>query len=114
MKYGIKHDSGVIQAISKFPDDVLASGFIDLKKEVYDSFISQLAGNPFATYDVHNNALVLDAGALATATAADAKAKVRSRLKLMSIELDLMTRLGESTTDLQADFDALKVTYDGL
>tara|TARA_Y100001963_G_C6615980_1_gene369320 strand:+ start:154 stop:489 length:336 start_codon:yes stop_codon:yes gene_type:complete len=37
-----------------------------------------------------------------------------SKLLAMSNELDLLTRLGEDTTDLQADFDAEAVIWRGL
>ncbi|MBV7268355.1 hypothetical protein [Winogradskyella luteola] len=35
----------------------------------------------------------------------------RGQLRRLSIELDLMVRLGEDTTAKQAEFDALKNTY---
>ena len=38
----------------------------------------------------------------------------RAELKNLSNELDLMVRLGEDTTTVQADFDAKKTTYNAL
>lgn len=38
----------------------------------------------------------------------------RAELKNLSDELDLMVRLGESTTTVQADFDAKKTIYNAL
>lgn len=39
--------------------------------------------------------------------------ELRLQLKRLSAELDLKTRLGEDTTDTQADFDAVKLQYEG-
>ncbi len=40
--------------------------------------------------------------------------ELRLQLKQLSIELDLQTKLGEYTTDTQAEFNALKAQYEGL
>lgn len=42
------------------------------------------------------------------------KENQRAELKRMSIELDLMEKLEEDTTALQAEFDALETAYNAL
>lgn len=42
------------------------------------------------------------------------KALLRQELKQLSNEIDLMERLEEQTTDIQADFDAKKAIYETL
>ncbi len=114
MKYGIKHDNGTIKAISQFSNDFVLAGFIEITKAKYDKFILDTAANPFATYDSVKNEITLDEIALANEESRLEKYEIRNRLEKLSIELDLMQRLAEDTTDKQAEFDALKLQYEAL
>lgn len=42
------------------------------------------------------------------------KSNLRAQLMSLSIEIDLATRMSESTTNLQNEFDSLKEDYDGI
>lgn len=113
-KYGIKHTSGVVSAITIFNDNIVAAGFLEITKAKYDEFIADFKSNPFITYDVSKNELSKDAIALADAQDELQRREIRLQLLELSNELDLQVRMSESTTATQAEFDALKTTYEGL
>lgn len=114
MKYGIKHNAGQIEAISRFANDIIPVGFIEITYLKYDEFLRALDSNPFATYDDKNNSLILDNQALVDFNANSAKQQVRNKLLILSNELDLQVRMSEDTTDTQAKFNALKAQYEGM
>lgn len=114
MKYGIKHTAGAIEAISKFPTDVVAAGFTEITEAKYNEFIADFNSNPFCTYNDSINKIEKDAVTLSSEEALLTAKEMRLELLKMSNELDLKVRLGESTTTLQAEFDTLKTTYQSL
>lgn len=111
MKYGIKHDNGAIECVTRFANDVVTAGFVEITKAKYDEFVTAIEANPFATYDDTKNEIGGGAAELAEAQDTIEAKAYRLRLRQLSIELDLMTRLGETTTALQTEFDTLKATY---
>lgn len=114
MKYGIKHTAGVIEAISQFQDDVVPGAFTEITEAKYIAFVAKMKSNPFQTYDTGTDDLVQDIPALSAAQVAKQKNDLRDQLRALSIELDLQTRMGESTTATQASFDAKKAAYEAL
>lgn len=113
MKYGIKHTNGQIEAISRFANNVIPVGFIEITESKYDGFLDQISVNPYVVYDIQKNTLIADEAALADAQAAGDLSVLRSSLRRLSIELDLQTRLGEDTTATQAEFNTLMAEYQG-
>lgn len=114
MKYGIKHNAGVIEAISQFRDNIVPVGFVELTKALYEGFLDKMAVNPFYTFDEPNMNIVQNISALAAAQNADLKAKKRSELLTISNELALQSRMGEDTTATQTAFNDLKAEYNAL
>lgn len=111
MRYGIKHNNGNIEAITKFKKGDLASGFDEITEAKYNEFLQKLKVNRFSTYDSANNQIVEDNTSLNTALENAIELEKRQALRQLSIELDLMTRLGEDTTAKLAEFNTLKIAY---
>ena len=114
MKYGIKHTTGVIDAISTFPNDVVPGDFTEITEAKYNEFLLDLELNPYCTYDTGTNKLVKDSTKYNDLIRSNSKEDLRLQLKDLSIEIDLQERMGEDTTATQADFDAKKTQYDAL
>ncbi len=113
-KYGIKHSSGTIIAISEFVNDTVPVGFTEITKAKYDDFTAKFNNNPFSTYDDVNNALIQDSSKLANFNTFYTKTELRETLMKLSNELDLQARMSEDTTATQAEFNTVKAQYDAL
>jgi hypothetical protein len=55
MKYGIKHNTGVVIAISRFTDNIVPNDFVEITESDYIKFLNDLKTNPYCTYDDVNN-----------------------------------------------------------
>ena len=52
MKYGIKYtEQGKIEAVSRFRDGIIASGFIEIDYNKYCQLLENLKTDPYGTYD---------------------------------------------------------------
>ncbi|MGC1471559.1 MAG: hypothetical protein WA775_03110 [Psychroserpens sp.] len=114
MKYGIKHKSGEIQAISRFSNNVVPESFTEITVEKYNEFINDISINPISTYDEANNEIIKDDAAYATSLRAKSKSDLRLKLKALSVELDLKARLEEDVTNDLNNFSAIKAQYEAL
>lgn len=110
MKYGIKHKNGNIQALTSFTNEVL-EGFIEITKEKYDQFTEILSLNLFVTYDATKNEMVVDQLQEAQLIDEIEKSEKKERLKALSIEIDLLEKMGEPTADAQKEFNNLLTEY---
>lgn len=110
MKYGIKHNNGTIQALTRFTDEVLA-GFIELTKAKYEEFVEILSSNVFVSYDETKNEMVVDQAQEAELINELQKNELKERLRSLSIEIDLLERMGEPTADVQTIFNNLLAEY---
>lgn len=110
MKYGIKHDNGEIQAISRFSED-LSVGFELITKEQYDSFIETVLNNAFVTYNPVKKSVEVDLSAQSDFVNEQEKLGIKSKLRDLSIEIDLLSKMSEDTSAKQAEFDNLLIEY---
>lgn len=113
-KHGIKHNAGIINAISVFPDGVLEEGFVEITQEDYDNFLAVLSAHPLSYYNSELNVLEYSAAAETEANRLKSLRIVREKLLKVSNEIGLSGRLLEETTEMQSQFDQLKVDYDAL
>lgn len=112
MLYGIKHDNGTIEAISKFRDvQNLPLGFEEITKSQYESFIDIVQQNTFVTYNSAAKSIDIDSAAEANLINTQQKENIKSQMRTLSTEIDLLQRMSEDTTAKQAEFDALLVEY---
>ena len=114
IKYGIRHVDGKIIAITEFLEGKVLEGFVEITKADYERFLTALRANPYSTYNAETNELIPDSGKLIQAQIAKERDKLRKNMRELSVEIELMVKLTEDTTDRQSEFDALKVQYDSL
>jgi len=116
MKYGIKHIGGQIEAISRFDieeSEKIPDDFTEITEESYLSMIEKISTHANVFYSEEKQDLVVDADAEYSDNEAKELLKKRDELRRLSIELDLMARLGEATEEAQIEFDELKRIYQG-
>ena len=117
--YGIKlaaseYESGKkkIEAITRFKSGNLLSGFDEITEADYNRWV-ELIG-PFSYWDVVKESVENDAAAESESNDNAAIAAIRARLKWLYFEIQFTTELEESTTALQAEYDALLIEYNTL
>jgi len=116
MKYGIKHIGGIIEAISRFDiedEEKIPDDFTEITEGYYEEFIGITGEYSQVTYNEETGQLAVDADAEYGDNEAKELLKKRDELRRLSIELDLMARLGEVTEEAQIEFDELKRIYQG-
>lgn len=112
MKYAVKHTRGAVQGLIRF-NDTLPSGFIEISEEVYNQGIAESLKHLALFFESGDQIFSSNTTLSAQIAASTEKAAQRAQLRIISIELDLKQRLGEPTEDLQAEFDDLKLLYEG-
>lgn len=110
MIYGIKHDNGKIAAITRFRG-ALPAGFDLITKAQYDSFIGIVSNNTFVSYNAAKESIDVDEAAESNLINSQQKENIKGNLRALSIEIDLLARMGESTVAKQTEFDALLIEY---
>lgn len=111
MKFGIKHDNGQIEALSRFPNDEVPAEFTEITKADYERFVPIIQTNAYVHYNEKDNSISTNGGYENDLQDFMEKKALREKLRELSIELDLQTRLAEDTTATQNEFDQLKAQY---
>lgn len=115
-KYGIKiasseYESGrkKIEGICVFKSGNLLSGFTEITEKNYLDWTEGLT--EFHYWDVAESTVAKDTEAEEETSEANLKTAQRERLKWLYFEIIFTDELGESTTVLQNEYDALLLEY---
>ena|SRR5690606_9803873 len=117
--YGIKlaateYEAGrkKIEALTRFKSGNVLDGFDAISESDYKRWIAIIT--PFHYWDVSKEDVLKDDDLEAEYDDTSEIAAIRSQLKTLYFEIEFTTELGESTTALQSEYDALLIKYNSL
>lgn len=111
MNYGVKTRTGdKVEGLIRTANE-LPTGYVTITEAEYNQGQSEFNKHPALIFDFGDRIFIQDSNESTQIDEVVIKQQQRAALRAMSIELDLKVRLGESTTQLQSEFDALKLTY---
>jgi hypothetical protein len=110
--YGIKHDNGTIEAISRFRGlATVPAGFIEITKVEYENYLQIVSENTFVTYNATTKEIDVDMSQELDLKYYAKRKFLKNQLLYLSAEIDLINRMGESPVNAQSEFDAVLAEY---
>lgn len=118
INYGIKiaeteYETGrkKIIALTAFKG-ALVSGFISISEKNYKDWSADLSPNHY--WEIATSTVKKDEALETSTNVIIERAELRSRLKRLHYEILFTTELGETTTELQDDYDTLLAQYNPI